>query len=144
MSRPWHRIAFLTAAVPVALRAQSTELRVDAIGSPVVWHAGAGITWPMGAYARVSGVGSYGVSAAATSERWRADILARVVLDPFRRHRVGFSFGGGLTWLDRPYLLAVLEVEGPTYRGVTLALQGALGGGPRIGLVVRPALEGRR
>jgi hypothetical protein len=134
-------------ALPAGAGAQRAqpELRVDAIGtSPMVVHVGGGLTWALGNYARLGVVGSYGRDPKSTAHEWRGDILGRVVLDPFRRHRFGLSLGGGLTWRDRPYLLALAEIEGPLHRGTTLAAQVGLGGGPRLGLIVRRGYSERR
>lgn len=135
-------------ALPAGAAAQTLqpELRADAIVTDaVVWHVGAGLTWPLGNYTRVSGIGSYGIDDdPSTDGEWRGDLLARVTLDPFRRRSIGFSVGGGLTVRSRPYLLAVAEIEGPIRRGLSVAVQAGVGGGYRAGLVVRRAVPGRR
>lgn len=144
MRCPW---ALLLAA-PAAVGAQriQPEVRADVLhASRAVWHFGGGITWPLGNYVRVSSVMSYGISArAGATGEWRGDAFARVTLDPFRRNRFGFSFGGGLTVRHRPWVLAVAEVEGPAWRGLTAAAQAGLGGGYRAGLILRRAAPRRR
>lgn len=146
--RPALLLATLVLPAPVALRAQTIqpELRAEVIhATSSVWHLGAGLTQRLGHYARVSLVGSYGIADDTSSAgEWRGDLFARLTLDPFRRSRFGFSFGGGLTVRHRPWLLAVAELEGPEWRGITLAAQGGLGGGYRAGLVLRRAARGRR
>ena len=129
-------------AVSVAQRVQP-ELRVDAIGpAPHAVHAGAGLTVALGHYARISAVGGIGVRHGDIAGR--GDLIARVLLDPFRQRRFGFSLGGGLSVRERPWLLAVVELEGPERFGWMPAVQGGLGGGPRVGLVFRRARPGRR
>lgn len=138
----------LLVGLPVAGSAQTLqpELRGDAIVTDaVVWHVGAGLTWPLGNYTRVSAIGSYGIdNDPSTDGEWRGDLLARATLDPFRRRALGFSVGGGLTIRSRLYLLAVAEIEGPIRNGTTLAVQAGVGGGYRAGIVIRRAVPGRR
>jgi hypothetical protein len=134
---------------PAALHGQNPqpEARVDALGTgPVRWHAGGGLTWALGYYARLGFVGSYSPPLQAREARseWRADVVARMVLDPFRQQMIGVSVGGGLTVRHRAYLLALLEVEGPEMRGTLPALQLGLGGGLRVGLILRKAVPARR
>lgn len=137
-------------AAPAVLQAQwrlpQPEVRADVIHSTVsVWHLGAGLTQALGNYARVGVVGSYGVAGdSAARGEWRGDLTARLTLDPFRRHRFGFSLGGGLSWHHRAWVLAMAELEGPSWRGMTLAAQAGVGGGYRAGLVLRRAIAGRR
>lgn len=135
-------------AVPALLAAQrpQPEARVDLIHSTVsALHVGAGLTQALGNYARVGVVGSLGVAGdSAVRREWRGDLLARITLDPFRRHRFGFSFGGGLSVHRRAWLLAIAEVEGPSWRGMTMAAQAGVGGGYRAGLILRRAIDGRR
>lgn len=132
--------------LPAVAAGQQPELRLDAIGpAPYAVHAGAGLTAALGYYARVTALGAYGVRPTSPARReWRADLIARVTLDPFRQQRVGLSFGGGLTVRDHAYLLAVAELEGPARAGWLAALQLGAGGGLRAGLVLRRAVTGRR
>ena len=135
-------------AAPALLGAQlpQPEVRADLIHSTAsVWHLGAGLTSALGNYARVGVVGSYGVAGDSVARgEWRGDLIARVTLDPFSRHRFGFSLGGGLSWHHRAWLLAMAELEGPSWRGMTVAAQAGVGGGYRAGLVLRRAIAGRR
>jgi len=107
---------------------------------------GAGLVLPLGVYVRL------GVDAAAgatwrhgeTVGGGRVDAIARFLLDPFRESRLGFSVGGGVSApigsaepSQPPYLTAVLDLEWPRHHGLTPALQVGLGGGTRIGFVLR-------
>jgi hypothetical protein len=72
------------------------------------------------------------------------DFLARFLFDPFRQSRWGFSAGGGISLRAtqetgvRPYMLVALDLEGPrTKGGVAPAFQLGLGGGVRVGMVMR-------
>ena len=138
--------------LPPCLRAQrapalSPELRGDAIVARAPsFQAGAGLEIPAGIYVRVGLDGAVGATwrdgAAATVGR--ADAIARFLLDPFREVPIGLSFGGGVSvpigapaGSRSPYLTLVLDVEGKVHHGVAPALQIGLGGGARIGVVLR-------
>lgn len=122
------------------------ELRGDAI---ITRHTaaelGAGLVVPMGIYVRTgfdAAAGAVWQHGAARSAA-RADAIARFLLDPFREVPIGVSLGGGVSfaYIDgdhvRPYVVAVLDVEGEAHRGFTPALELGLGGGTRIGIVLR-------
>lgn len=143
------KVLLLLVAIPALVAAQrpQPEFRLDALGpAPFALHAGGGVTVSLGNYARVAVIGSRAVVQPAGNGRaaWRGDLFARLALDPFRRHRVGFSLGGGLTVHERPYLLAVAELEGPRWGGLSPAVQAALGGGPRLGVILRRGFSDRR
>lgn len=141
------RLAALAALllVPGMLEGQQAEVRVDAIWTDTpAWFGGFGFTWSAGNYARVSAIGASAWGLGQTERTLRGDLLARVTLDPFRRRRVGFSVGGGVSVMHRPWLVAVIDLEGPRWRAVTPALQLGVGGGYRAGLVLRTARENRR
>jgi len=149
------RAAFLELALvswAAVSRAQTTppryaEYRADAIvGRGTAVQGGLGVTVPLGIYVRL------GVDAAAGAT-WRdqtsrasgrVDLIGRFLLDPFRETPLGLSLGGGLSvpYTDgdahlRPYLTVVVDVEGRMRGPLTPALQLGLGGGARIGLVLR-------
>jgi hypothetical protein len=74
----------------------------------------------------------------------RFDAIGRFLFDPFREIPFGMSLGGGLSLPYavrdprlRPYLTTVLDVEGRMRGSLTPALELGLGGGARIGLVLR-------
>ena len=133
------------------------EVRLDVIaGHEPAVQVGAGLQIPMGFYVRVGLAGAVGVN---TKDRSvppgspesppgpldaRADLLIRFLLDPFRQSAYGLSLGGGLSARAepgdrvRPRLLVAIDVEGRrSSRGLVPALQLGLGGGARIGVVLR-------
>ena len=133
------------------------EARLDYLGpDPHTVHAGLGLNVPFGTYLRVGVIGAGGASwkdsRAATSAR--ADVVARFSFDPFRERAWALSAGGGLSlrydeveprrerW--RPLLALVIDLEGPRTGSVAPAVQLGLGGGARLGVIVRGAGQGRR
>jgi hypothetical protein len=127
------------------------EARVDLIaGHDPAIQLGAGVQIPAGYYARVGLVAAVGMAVGdrADSARrgldGRIDLLARFLLDPFRQSAYGLSFGGGASLRAeqgeraRPLLLAAVEVEGRrSTRGLVPAVQVGLGGGVRLGVILR-------
>jgi len=123
------------------------EYRVDAIGgNGVATQIGLGAVIPAGTYVRL-GIDAAGGPAwrdGATRAGGRVDAIGRFLLDPFREAPVALSFGGGLSvpYVDgqkqlRAFLTAVVDVEGRMRGRVTPALQVGLGGGWRVGIVLR-------
>jgi hypothetical protein len=130
------------------------QVRVDAI---VANHwasvqAGAGLQIPVGYYVRVGVDGAVGTDVVTgnstlgsnTVASGRVDVIARFLFDPFRQQRYGLSAGGGVSARAsqhgkvRPYLVAVLDLEGPrSSRGLSPAVQLGLGGGVRLGALLR-------
>lgn len=123
------------------------EYRLDAIiGSGTAAQGGAGVVLPLGTYVRLGVDAAYGATWNNGQARMsgRADAIARFLLDPFREAPFGLSLGGGLSvpYVPssarlRPYLTAVMDVEGRKRGSFTPALQLGLGGGTRIGVVIR-------
>ncbi len=122
------------------------ELRVDGIfanGSTV--QGGAGFVAPVGVYVRFGLDGAVGASwrDGSSATTGRVDAIARFLLDPLRENDLGFSLGGGLSapitgdGFKTPYLTVVLDVEGRRRNGWTPALEVGLGGGARVGFVLR-------
>jgi hypothetical protein len=133
------------------------ELRADVIaGDRAAAHVGAGLQIPVGYYVRIglaaaggvvlgereAPVGSGGDSGHRGSGR--VDLLARFLLDPFRQSPYGLSVGGGVSVRAdqgdraRPVLLVAIDVEGRrSAGGLAPALQVGLGGGVRVGLILR-------
>lgn len=147
-------VALAVSAAPARAQVPSPavqpELRLDVIaGHEPAVQAGAGVQVPMGYYVRMGIVGAVGVptGADAPSPRRadaRADLLVRFLLDPFRQSRYGLSIGGGLSARAepgdrvRPRLLVAVDVEGRrSSHGLVPALQVGLGGGVRIGVILR-------
>jgi hypothetical protein len=155
--------AVIALAAGPPLRAQGlprprprAEARVDYLGpSPDAVHAGVGVNLPVGTYLRMNVVGAGGASwdEARTGLSLRADVVGRFIFDPFRERRWGLSAGGGLSvrydpgngdrrW--RPLLAVVVDLEGPRNGSAAPALQVGLGGGARVGLIIRGADPNRR
>ena len=133
------------------------ELRVDAIDVRSLregtLHVGAGLGVPVGLYARLAVVAAGGVTRRIDGDHGsgRVDVVVRFLFDPFREARWGLSVGGGMSvahvareeW--RELLVIALDVEAPPVRRrVVPAVQVGLGGGARIGIVMRPYQQGRR
>jgi hypothetical protein len=99
-----------------------------------------------GNYARISAIAGYSTTQRRDliADRWRGDLIARFLLDPFRQQRWALSIGGGLTFRRHTYLAAVFDLEGPETRGFLPALQVGLSGGVRGALVLRRAIPQRR
>lgn len=145
-----HRVV-VPVLVAAALRgagAQSLqpEARVDVHGpAPASLEPGVGITTPLGTYVRLGATAGYPVVGRDEARHLRADLVARVTLDPFRQERFGISIGGGVTVRgSRAYLAALLDIEGPALGRVVPAIQAGVSGGVRAGLVLRRAIPGRR
>jgi len=112
----------------------------------------AGLNIPLGFYVR-AGLNA-GMGVADTREgaalALRADAAVRFLLDPFAQHNWGPYAGGGLTvrrdGADRARagVLLILGVEGRRTGRWTTAIEGALGEGARLGIVLRRTrLNGR-
>jgi hypothetical protein len=77
----------------------------------------------------------------------RVDAVLRLMLDPFAESRWGASLGGGVSARYeaegpvRPFLLMILDLEGPPAGNYRLAYQAGVGGGIRVGIIVRRARE---
>ena len=148
-------------AAPSAVRAQvatasrlEPELRADVIaGNRAALQVGGGVQVPFGYYVRVGVDGALGerFDRSAVGVGGRVDVLTRFLLDPFRQSPFGLSAGAGLSARFEPgsratpLLLVAIDVEGRRgARGWVPALQLGLGGGARIGLVLRRGEPGAR
>jgi hypothetical protein len=134
------------------------ELRVDVItGHDPAIQVGGGVQIPAGYYARIGldvAVGTPGgrrLAAGLGGLDGRIDLLARFLLDPFRQTAYGLSLGGGASLRAergeraRPLLLVALDVEGRrSARGLVPAVQVGLGGGVRVGVILRRGAPGGR
>jgi hypothetical protein len=148
-------LSFAVACIltPAAVRAQLgaapryVEYRADAIITRgTAAELGAGVVIPTDTYVRVSLDGAAGSTwrDGAMHGSGRVDAIGRFLLDPFREVPVGVSLGGGVSVPYvagdahvRPYLTVVVDVEGRMRGGFTPAVQLGLGGGARIGVVLR-------
>ena len=132
-----------------------TEARLDVIIAHTAGiEAGLGLTVPAGIYVR-SGLVA-GVGAGRHGIEGRTDLISRFSLDPFRQSRWAPYAGGGVSGryrseLDggsRGYLMILLGVEGPLPLGRTEgwvpAIEVGLGGGARVAVVIRRAINARR
>jgi len=139
-----------------AARAQNSppaysEYRADAlVGRGTSAQLGIGAVIPGGVYSRISADGAAGATwrRGGTHASGRVDVIARFLLDPFREAPVGLSFGAGVSvpYVDgdahvRPYLTLVADIEGRRRSGLTPALQIGLGGGARVGIVLRRSVS---
>jgi hypothetical protein len=126
-----------------------TEARVDAIiARRTAAEAGIGAVVPAGIYVRMGADIAGGVIAGGAQPAGaaaRADVFGRFLLDPLAEHRWGPYLTGGASYRadsrdhGRVYLLALVGVEGPRQGRVIPAIEAGLGGGFRIGFVLRRA-----
>jgi hypothetical protein len=124
-----------------------TEYRADGIfGRGATAQGGLGAAYLFGPYVRTSIDGAAGATwyHDETRASGRVDLIARFLLDPFREAKLGLSMGGGVTVPYasgdphvRPLLTAVIDLEGRMRGDITPAVQVGLGGGTRIGVVLR-------
>ena len=120
------------------------EIRLDYLASPDGVQAGAGIAVRMSTYVRLAVTGGLGPNLEDDVERlgWRADLLGRFHLDPFRERRwapyaaAGVSVRGAGSEAEE-YLVALFGLEGPLAGGWSPAIEVGVGGGARAGLVLR-------
>jgi hypothetical protein len=125
------------------------EGRIDAIGaSTSALQAGIGLTTVAGTYVRTGIVGAIGASKNGVSGR--ADAFARFHLDPFRESNWAPYGGAGLSTRmeqgerTRAYLLVFAGVDGPIRNGLTTSIEAGLGGGGRLGIILRRAVARQR
>ncbi|MFL5605281.1 MAG: hypothetical protein ACJ8AD_02425 [Gemmatimonadaceae bacterium] len=149
--------AALVLALSISARGQEIsspgvmpELRADVLlGHQSVAQLGAGVQIPFGYYVRLGVDGAVGLrfgDAGVSRADARVDLLTRYLLDPFRQTRYGLSLGGGIGLRAepgdhvRPVLLVAADLEGRRWSsGWVPALQVGLGGGARVGVVLRRA-----
>lgn len=151
----------LSISLPTGVLAQmptqpfQSEVRVDGIFARTGGvEAGYGVSIPAGIYVRTGLVGGVGTGRHGVESR--ADFISRFSLDPFRQSRWAPYAGAGLSGRfrstadggARAYLLIFLGLEGPVPFGQAYgwvpAVELGLGGGARIGLILRTGINGRR
>jgi hypothetical protein len=138
-----------------ATQAVQTEVRADGIiARTSSVEAGYGLSVPAGIYVRTGFVA--GVGAGAHGAEGRTDFVARFSMDPFRQSSWAPYGGAGLSGryrhsadgASRGYLLVFLGLEGPLASGKAAgwvpAFELGLGGGARVGFVLRRGVLGRR
>ena len=148
-------IAPVTAVAQRAEQKLQAEARVDGIfSSESAVHAGIGLSVPAGLYVRTgvvlgAGIGRDGVDS-------RADLIGRFSFDPLRQTRwapyggagVSARFASGDAGGARGYLLFFVGMEGPVPRGrtgsIVPAFEVGLGGGTRVGVILRRGVHARR
>ena len=124
------------------------EYRADAIvATRTAVQAGAGAAVPLGVYVRLGIDGALGGTFGGDDGAklsGRVDAIGRFLLDPLREVPVALSLGGGVSVPYaagdahvRPLLVAVVDVEGKMGGSITPTLEIGLGGGARVGLVLR-------
>jgi hypothetical protein len=144
-----------TAGAQPPEQALQTEVRLDGIiARTAAVQAGLGLSIPAGIYVR-SGLVT-GIGAGRHGVEGRTDLISRFSLDPFRQVRWAPYGGAGISGryrskLDggsRAYLLVFLGLEGPLpigrTSGIVPAFELGLGGGARVGVVLRRGVNSRR
>src|ERR1700741_2900668 len=155
-------VSILLSVAPLSVAiAQVPELPVQVEGrldgifarTPGV-EAGLGFTVPNGIYVRSGLVACVGP--VRHGVEGRTDFVSRFSLDPFRQSRWAPYVGAGVSGryrseLDggsRAYLMILLGVEGPLPIGATEgwvpSVEAGLGGGARVAVVMRRAINARR
>lgn len=145
-------------AAPSMLAAQRRprvvpEVRLDATSAHIPrLELSAGAVIPIGTYVRLALTAGAGLTRQYDLVRkaGRGDAIVRFELDPLKQHTHGVYLGGGLSLLGRDgphvrgYLALVAGVELKQRGGWVPAFEAGLGGGARIGIGFRRAMENWR
>lgn len=125
------------------------EVRLDGIIARVsAVQLGVGATTVAGNYVRIGMDGALGFSRHGLSGR--VDGFARFHFDPFRQSRWAPYGGGGVSGRfdkgekARAYLLVFLGIDGPANGALSPSFELGLGGGGRVGIILRQARKDRR
>lgn len=125
------------------------EARLDGIIARVgAVQLGVGGTTVAGSYVRIGMDAALGFSRHGLSGR--IDGLARFHFDPFRQSRWAPYGGGGVSGRfdkeekARAYLLVFLGIDGPVSGSIRPSFELGLGGGVRVGMILRQARKERR
>ncbi|MFI5232228.1 MAG: hypothetical protein ACHQSE_06920 [Gemmatimonadales bacterium] len=154
-------LASALAGTPAALAAQAVafkppvqvEMRADLLaGPPAGAQAGVGANIAAGYYLRIGVDAAAGASMrdASAFTSGRVDVVTRYLLDPFREFRWAPYVGAGFTaqWdrraTRRGDLLLLAGIEGPVHGGWLTSVELGLGGGARLGVVLRRARSNGR
>lgn len=136
-------------ALPAKPSILDPEFRIDGIIARVsAVQAGVGVTMVAGTYVRSGIVGWLGFSRDGLSGR--IDGFARFHFDPFRQSQWAPYAGAGISGRfdriagARAYLLLFLGIDGPIRHRMTPSAELGLGGGARIGVIIRRATGERR
>ncbi len=149
------------AALPAAAFAQAEpfkpavqfETRIDALGGPPAGaQLGIGANVAADYYLRIGADAAFGAASrnGAAVAAGRVDIVSRYLLDPLHEFKWGPYAGAGMTaqWDQRANwradLLLVLGIEGPVHAGWRTSVELGLGGGARLGIVLRRARSNGR
>jgi len=132
------------ASSPAITRKVDLEARIDGIFSRTpAAHFGVGFTTPLGTYTRPGMDAAVGYSRDGLSGR--VDLFTRFHFDPFRQSRWGPYGGGGISGRfdegekARAFLLIFFGVDGPVHGGTSTSFEVGLGGGARVGMILRQA-----
>jgi len=129
------------------------EARVDALGGPPAGaQAGIGANVAAGYYLRIGTDAAMGAASrdGRAVASGRVDVVTRYLLDPFQEFKWGPYAGAGFTarhdrgadW--RADLLLLIGLEGPARAGWRTSVELGLGGGARLGVVLRRARSNGR
>ena len=142
-------VAGAQAQADTAPKPVDAEIRLDGIISRVsAVQLGVGLMTTVGYYVRMGADGALGFSQHGLSGR--IDGLARFHFDPFRQSRWAPYGGGGISGRfdkgekGRAYLLVFFGMDGPVEGSLTPSFELGLGGGTRIGVILRQARKERR
>lgn len=126
------------------------ELRIDATSARIPrLELSGGAVVPVGIYVRLALTAGAGVTKqdGLYQAAGRADAIARFELDPLKQHTHGAYIGGGVTLLGRngphvrAWLALVAALELKQRAGWVPSIEAGLGGGARIGVGFRRAME---